>query len=164
MTIPVAAAGLALGAPGPQLLIGGGPLSTPQAWNCSLDSARELASRPAVGLPSHRLELRDDATQGSEATVYGNPAEPSVIAVTFFGETGRVDISFYLDKNRAYVRHKTSNYAGRLRPDVPVASTATYEFVICDGRRPVYPNSRDITVCDQAVHILSLVRSRLSAR
>jgi hypothetical protein len=146
MRIPVAAAVLALGAPGAQSLLSSGPLSTPQAWNCSLDSAGELVSRPTAGLPSHRLELRDDATQGSEATVFGNPADPSVIAVTFFGETGKVDISFYLDKNRAYVRHKTSNYAGRLRPDVHVASTATYEFVICDGQRPVYPNSRDITV------------------
>jgi hypothetical protein len=129
-----------------------------------VDSAAALANRPTEGLPSHQLDFPDDATEGGEATVYGSVAEPSVIAVTLFGETAKVEISFYLDKGRAYVRHKTFNYAGRLRPDVPVASTATYEFVICEGQRPVYPNSRDITVYEQAAGVLSLVRSRLSVR
>jgi hypothetical protein len=48
-----------------------------------------------VGLPTRHLELREGAAQGGEATVFGSLAEPSVIAVTFYGETAKVDISYY---------------------------------------------------------------------
>ena len=127
---------------------------------CSLDSARALSNRTTDGLPSRRLVLPVRSTEGAEATVYGDPARPSIIAATIYGETGKVDIWFAVGDAQTFVRHTVSNYAEPLPSDGAVASTVTTEFVICEGQTPSYPDMDSIPY-DDAVDVLTVIRSRL---
>lgn len=134
--------------------------SPPQA--CTLDSVRVLSGRTSIGLPSRRVELPVGGSEGAEVTVYGDIEAPSIIAASFFGETGKVDIWFVLGSQETFVRHRVSNYSGPFQPGVSVSSTVTSEFVICAGHVPVYPNSRDATAYEDSVRTLALVRSQLA--
>lgn len=88
-----------------------------------------------------RRDIQDTvrgSTEGQEATAYfdGNSRRPSVIAVTYFGETGRVEEHFYLRDSATFVLHRDESiYAGPMSDQPPkIASLVRQVIYVCNGR------------------------------
>lgn len=140
-----------------------GPMA--QASPCALSAVQDLASRTTAGLRSRRVDIDVGSAERAEATAYGPDADPAVIVVAIYGETGRVELLFSFGRAVAFVRHTAYQYASPLRPGGEIGFTVTTEFAMCDGQSAASRSGGEVTAAyRQATEILAVVRARLSGR
>ena len=90
---------------------------------------------------------------------------PVAIKAEFLGETGKTQVSYYFDpyKNKRYLVKLSDYYTTPISlSNSKLASLSTNQFIVCEGRKPNYPNSLEMeNVYNRAVDTLYTIRQSL---
>ncbi|MGF1688449.1 hypothetical protein L4C36_17475 [Photobacterium japonica] len=127
---------------------------------CNYKTLSKLANIDIKKLTSIEKPTLEESTEGGQITEYWGNEKLKKIKVNYFGETGESEISYYPKDGNYFVKLKEIYYTLPIYDNSSdIASMSEFNFIICDGKTPNYPNSSEIeTKYNQATHTIKSIK------
>ena len=111
------------------------------------------------------IDFLSGTTEGGAADIYHEKGKLKAIFSKYYGETGKTEINYFfandIDGKRSYLVDVTDyNYVSPVQSNnkPTLASMITSKFFVCEGVKPDYPNSTDLTsVYTRSVDALTVI-------
>ena len=135
---------------------------------CNLQSKTYLMEIDFSLLKKTKLILLGLSSEGAEVQIYENNNRLVAIKASFFGEFAKTEINYFfenINQNLYLVEVTDYNYTSPVYiPDSKIASVSINRFIVCEGKKPNYPNSSDLNIVyNRAVEALKTIKKSIKS-